>query len=388
MDKENLTLVEISSPSEQWIETVSFLVEGVLLSIIASIGLVGNTLSFIILSTQAVQRSFHNLLLLLSVFDTLYLITSVSIFGIPSISKEFVGTFHLLSLPVILPLIHIGTVGSIFTTLALSIERYLTVAHPFARLRYGYSSRHFIIPVVLYSVLFNLPKFFELTTSCPESAQETLNTSIVGAPGKFLGDCLHGDLEIVGREMRGNYWYLNIYILWLNTLLNILFPVSSLIVLNIIIFRKIEEHLKNLGSNRELTLSEYSSKRLKHEKTLRKREVLLSRISVYIVGMMVSCHTIRIVPNTWEIIQTFNAENPQNIPWPPWVRMVTMISHLALTLSCSLSFYIYYAKYGTGRKGLRRRLTGIRSLVRTLSTLGNTEGEEAEHTGNPLHNSV
>ena len=47
------------------------------------------------------------------------------------------------------------------------------------------------------------------------------------------------------------------------------------------------------------------------QKTLRKREVLLSRISVYIVGMMVSCHTIRIVPNTWEIIQTFNAENPQ-----------------------------------------------------------------------------
>ena len=66
-----------SSSSDQWIDTVSFLVEGVLLSIIASIGLVGNTLSFIILSTQSVQKSFHNLLLLLSIFDT---VTGIHIF--------------------------------------------------------------------------------------------------------------------------------------------------------------------------------------------------------------------------------------------------------------------------------------------------------------------
>ena len=52
-----------------WFETFSFLVEGVLLAIIASFGLVGNILSFIILSTQAVHKTFHNLLLLLSIFD-------------------------------------------------------------------------------------------------------------------------------------------------------------------------------------------------------------------------------------------------------------------------------------------------------------------------------
>ena len=44
------------------------------------------------------------------------------------------------------------------------------------------------------------------------------------------------------------------------------------------------------------------------QKTLRKREVQLSRISVYIVVVIVTCHTIRIVPNTWEISQTFIGE--------------------------------------------------------------------------------
>jgi hypothetical protein len=45
--------------------------------------------------------------------------------------------------------------------------------------------------------------------------------------------------------------------------------------------------------------------------TLRKREVQLSRISVYIVVIIVTCHTIRIIPNTWEIAQTFNGEHEE-----------------------------------------------------------------------------
>ena len=37
--------------------------------------------------------------------------------------------------------------------------------------------------------------------------------------------------------IRTNYWYLNIYVLWLNTLLNLLLPIISLVILNIIILR-------------------------------------------------------------------------------------------------------------------------------------------------------
>ena len=49
------------------------------------------------------------------------------------------------------------------------------------------------------------------------------------------------------------------------------------------------------------------------QKTLRKREVQLSRISLYIVVVIVTCHTIRIVPNTWKISQTFIGENDEVI---------------------------------------------------------------------------
>ena len=36
--------------------------------------------------------------------------------------------------------------------------------------------------------------------------------------------------------------------------------------------------------------------------------------------------------------------------WPPWVDTVTGLSHLTLTVSCSPTFYIYYALYGTRNK--------------------------------------
>ena len=63
------------------------------------------------------------------------------------------------------------------------------------------------------------------------------------------------------------------------------------------------EDLSSTNSN----MSHYTST-FRKEKSIRKREVLLSRISVYIVVLMVSCHTVRIVPTIWEIVQTLSTD--------------------------------------------------------------------------------
>ena len=49
------------------------------------------------------------------------------------------------------------------------------------------------------------------------------------------------------------------------------------------------------------------------QKNVRRREVLLSRVSVYIVVLMVSCHTVRIIPNIWEILQTLNMDDEADV---------------------------------------------------------------------------
>ena len=102
---------------DSWPATITFLVEGVMLLSVACIGLVGNILSFTVLSRQGLQKIFHNLLLLLNIFDMVYLLTSVSLFALPSLSPSiFSGTYQTLTLPYILPIAHIGMVSKATTT--------------------------------------------------------------------------------------------------------------------------------------------------------------------------------------------------------------------------------------------------------------------------------
>ena len=66
----------------------------------------------------------------------MYLISAVSLFSLPSlVPSMFDGLFQTISMPYSLPVAHIGMVGSLYTSLALSLERYLAVAYPFARLK-------------------------------------------------------------------------------------------------------------------------------------------------------------------------------------------------------------------------------------------------------------
>ena len=80
-------------------------------------------------------------------------------------------------------------------------------------------------------------------------------------------------------------------------------------------------------------------------------------------------------------------EYVQVIPWPAWVDTVTIISHLALTISCSLSFYIYYGKYGAPKQVLNRKMTKMKKLLKT-STEDRHREEYAEDMTLPDMNEI
>ena len=52
------------------INIITNVIVGVLLSLVVCVGLAGNFTSFLTLRRQVIQRIFHNLLFLLSIFDT------------------------------------------------------------------------------------------------------------------------------------------------------------------------------------------------------------------------------------------------------------------------------------------------------------------------------
>ena len=67
---------------------VTFIFEGIVLLIVALIGLVGNLASFITIFSQKVQKTFHSLLFLLSIFDMVRIV-SVPKLDINSIPLRF-----------------------------------------------------------------------------------------------------------------------------------------------------------------------------------------------------------------------------------------------------------------------------------------------------------
>ena len=68
-------------------------------------------------------------------------------------------------LPVIYGFTHVSKVGSCFTTLAVSLERYFAVCKPlWIRIRRCHPALYIVI-VTLFAFAFNIPKFMEFEVS-------------------------------------------------------------------------------------------------------------------------------------------------------------------------------------------------------------------------------
>jgi hypothetical protein len=61
-------------------------------------------------------------------------------------------------------------------------------------------------------------------------------------------------------------------------------------------------------------LPQESSGQANKASMLRKREVALARISIYIVFVFLFCHSVRIVPNTYEMISTYTEVTTRTLP--------------------------------------------------------------------------
>ena len=174
------------------------------------LGLVGNTLSFIVLLRDSSRSATAFLLRALAAADSLVLLAAVPLYVLPVVYPHtgrlrIFYDLYLHLLPVLWPVYLIPVTAAIFLTVLVSVDRFIAVCRPFrsARLFSPAKVRRLVGYVVLAAVVYNIPRFFEY-----ESFEEcTTSEDGDGTATRMVVDISALGQNIVYRAVYSNTLY-------------------------------------------------------------------------------------------------------------------------------------------------------------------------------------
>ncbi|KAL9902177.1 FMRFamide Receptor isoform 1-T7 [Glossina fuscipes fuscipes] len=283
---------------------LEFWVCGIALNLVGILGIIGNIISMIILSRPQMRSSINYLLIGLACCDTILIVTSMLLFGIPSVYPHS-GYFFLyynyvypFISPAVFPIAVIAQTASIYMTFTVTLERYVAVCHPLkarALCTYGRAKIYFVV-CIIFALLYNLPRFWEVLTVTYQPP---------GSP--VVLHCVRPS------PLRRNLTYINIYIHWCYLIVNYIIPFLTLAILNCLIYRQVKR------ANRE-------RQRLSRSE---KREIGLATMLLCVVVVFFLFNFLALVLNISEAF--YNFIDPS----------LTKISNLLVTINSSCNFLIY-----------------------------------------------
>ena len=403
-------------------ETINFWVNGVCTSIVVVCGIFLNCFAIhIIRKRYDGTNIFYQMLLRLLCFDICVLLTwmNLSLFTAFRLNNriiiELVPYFSY-------PATHIAISASTFMTLAIAHERYLAVKYP---LKYSEDMktpkilarrlRIYMIMVLLISITFNLPYFFELEVSYIKFSNKTANGSLVhsGMCLEVNGTSKNNSCNQLHSEIRAKLgytflakhpYYLKYYKNISRLILGGIIPFALLIYFNTMIYKAIK---KSIRLRRRLTLSEPPSRlisvqsgvgdaigsfkrrhselhtsrrrsRLISERSMggdsigsfkransgllvtskRREEVNLSMVFVVMVIVFIVCNTLKFGLNFYDGVNgTVGASSIS--------RIIAYFSNLLVILNSSINMIIYCVMNAKFRRHLS---TAIKSLLPCIKT--------------------
>ncbi|XP_005112379.1 FMRFamide receptor [Aplysia californica] len=146
---------------------LKFIVWGIMGSILAALGFLGNTLSMVVLQQRQMRSSTSYYLLSLAIYDNCVLLGMTLYFILPALAPyrpeltDYHSTFAL-TIPVGYPLSLSAQMGSIYTCVGFTVERFIAVCRPLHVANTCTKSRTLraILLVFIWAILYNIPRFF------------------------------------------------------------------------------------------------------------------------------------------------------------------------------------------------------------------------------------
>ncbi|KAK9310692.1 hypothetical protein QLX08_000020 [Tetragonisca angustula] len=259
-----------------------FIIYGVLVNLVGIFGIFGNAISMIILSRPQMKSSINYLLIGLARCDTILIVISILIYGLPAIYAytgllfDYKFIVYPKTVRFLYPLSCIAQIATVYLTLTVTLERYIAVCHPLrARSFCTYGrARLAVLIIVIFSFVYNLPKFWEV-----DYYTEThwkYNVTIY---------CLYA------ADLRNNYLYVTIYVHWMYFFICYLFPFLALVIFNAAIYQRVRK------ANRDL------QQLSRHQR----REIGLATMLLCVVVVFLICN---ILPLASNIHETFLNDPP------------------------------------------------------------------------------
>ena len=332
------------------LQSTEYMLEGPGSLIIGIGGILINFLAiFVILKSDLKSSFFYWLLICLEVFDSSFLGCCV----LESFRKHIgtVSIHNLVFANFLFPFKSVVMLCSIYTAIALSVERYNALVNPVSHrsLRAANAvdanlNNHlkrllkYMGPILLICVTFYIPRFFEVK-AFQVNCKEQVNTTNCSSDYRL-------NITELRRSDKYVLWYINI----LNLIVTCAIPLISILYLNCRVYFGLRQYLKRkpsflstatMKSPRHL---DTPTKQIKETQRADKVQQTMTLFGIIIVFCI--CHSLRVFMNIEELVNVENIRQSIKNNCTPWsfsLMIIVPISETLLQINCSINFFVYCA---------------------------------------------
>ena len=328
---------------------------------IASLGIIFNSMVIYVLCDKRMISSFFNrLLVFLAIVDNLFLANSICVAVMEQLSGAGSAFANTIFVHLLYPTRNMLMCASIYMTIGLACERFNSTSNPYLHrarqhMNACYRLSVYILPVISFSMVYNIPKFFDLKVISIDS--DCTNTTVI-ENGTFVSHCNSTEYHRVPTQMRKNDHYILWYINISNLVVTAIIPLLLLSYFNLNIYRSLKER----QVRKSVMVSQQNSNVVKDRN---KKEVRQTFVLFAIVVLFLICHALRVILNVEEFVNLGKQkeEVAQGCTGEEfWTLIAIPVASLLIQVNSGTNFFIYCVLSDQFREVLRSKFKTQGSL--------------------------